>query len=204
MGEIEQLVEHGHIYAEAWVNHRASKNTIVDFGATYNFMTKIEVKRLNIISHQDTIQMKSINSAALLVSEVAKRTPIKMGRTDFVIVKMDDFDIVLGVNFLLEHKVIFILLAKCLVVTGFNPTIIQIITGQPKGVKMMLTLQLRNDLSHDESMLAAIVVVEEGNLSEPTTPCGHYKNTTMQGQKVRQGVSPHEEINHEIDFMFRD
>ena len=37
---------------------------------------------------------------------------------DFVIVKMDDFDVVLGMEFLLEHMVIPISLANCLVVTG--------------------------------------------------------------------------------------
>ena len=47
--EIEELVEHGLMYVEPWVNHRAAKNTIVDFGDTHNFMTEFEAKRLNIL-----------------------------------------------------------------------------------------------------------------------------------------------------------
>ena len=43
---------------------------------------------------------------------------------DFVIVKMDDFDVVLGIKFLLKHQVILMALAKCLVITGFDPIVV--------------------------------------------------------------------------------
>ena len=39
--------------------------------------------------------------------------------------------------------------------------------SQPKGVKIMSTLQLRKDLTHDESTLVAIATVKEGSSSEP-------------------------------------
>ena len=61
--------------------------------------------------------MKVVNSTALPITGVVKRTVVKLrewsGRADFVIVKMDDFDIVLGMEFLFEHKVIPMPLAKC-------------------------------------------------------------------------------------------
>ena len=48
--------------------------------------------------------MEVVNSTTLLILGVAKRTLIKLrnwaGQIDFVIVKMDDFDIVLRMNFL--------------------------------------------------------------------------------------------------------
>ena len=54
--------------------------------------------------------MKVVNSTTLPVLGVAKKTRIKWGtwsgQTDFVIVKMDDFDIVWWMDFLLEHKII--------------------------------------------------------------------------------------------------
>ena len=65
-------------------------------------MTKIEAKYLNILWHRDTGKMKIINLAALPLLGVVKRTPIKLwtwtGQIDFVIVKMDNFDIVLGID----------------------------------------------------------------------------------------------------------
>ena len=56
---------------------------------------------------------------------------------DLVVVRMDDFDVVLGMDFLLEHKVIPMPLAKCLVITDHNSTVI------PTSIK-----QLENDLCH--------------------------------------------------------
>ena len=129
------------MYVETWVNRRAARNTIVNSETTQNFMAKIGVKSLNILWHQDTGKMKLINLVALLVLGVAKGTPIKLkiwiGQTNFVVVKMDDFDIVLGMDFLLKQKVIPMPLTKCLVVTRSNPTIIQTNTRQLKGIKLM-------------------------------------------------------------------
>ena len=126
--EIEKSVECDLMYVEIWVNHKVARNTIVNSGATHNFMTETKAKRLNIFWHWDVGKIKIVNSTALPVLGVAKRTPIKlgiwMGQTDFVTVKMDDFDIVLRMDFLLEQKVIPIPLAKSLVITGPNPTII--------------------------------------------------------------------------------
>ena len=52
---------------------------------------------------------------------------------------MDDFYIMFGMDFLLEHKVILMPLAKSLVLMRSNPMII-LNTWQLEGVKMMLAL----------------------------------------------------------------
>ena len=52
------------MYVEIWVNHKATRNTIVDSGATHNFMKEIETKHLNILWHQDVGKMKAVNSIA--------------------------------------------------------------------------------------------------------------------------------------------
>ncbi|TYK20741.1 reverse transcriptase [Cucumis melo var. makuwa] len=52
--------------------------------------------------------MKAVNSAALPIIRLVIRTMIRLGGwsglVDFVVVKMDDFDVVLGIEFLLEHQ----------------------------------------------------------------------------------------------------
>ncbi|KAA0060453.1 hypothetical protein E6C27_scaffold22G002800 [Cucumis melo var. makuwa] len=51
--------------------------------------------------------MKAVNSVALPIVGLVKRTTIKLGGwkglVDFVVVKIDDFDVVLGMEFLIEH-----------------------------------------------------------------------------------------------------
>ena len=53
--------------------------------------------------------MKAMNSVALSIIGLVKRKVIKLegwkGPADFVVVKMDDFDVVLGMEFLLKHQV---------------------------------------------------------------------------------------------------
>ena len=46
--EQREPIEKGLMYVEAWVNHKLAKNTMVDSGATHNFMTKTEANQLNI------------------------------------------------------------------------------------------------------------------------------------------------------------
>ncbi|KAA0066835.1 gag-asp_proteas domain-containing protein [Cucumis melo var. makuwa] len=80
---------------------------------------------------KDLGKMKGVNSTALPIFGIARRMRFKLGswsgQTDFLVVKMDD----LGMEFLLEHKVIPMPLAKSLVVTGSNPTVVQ--TKRRKG-----------------------------------------------------------------------
>lgn len=56
--------------------------------------------------------------------------PLKLaewtGNVDLVVVHMDDFDVVLVMEFLLEYKVIPMPMAKCLIVTSNNLTWIYI------------------------------------------------------------------------------
>lgn len=71
----------------------------------------------------------------------------------------------------------------------------------------MSALQLRKDLSHDESTLAVIATVEEGSSSEPDLtkiprPLNGHHDVKAEGQA--KGLSPPGEINHKIDFLSRE
>ncbi|TYK18540.1 reverse transcriptase [Cucumis melo var. makuwa] len=69
---------------------------MVDSGATHNFITEAEAKRLRLSWEKDLGRMKVVNFVALPIVELVKRTVIKLrgwkGLVDFVVVKMDDFD----------------------------------------------------------------------------------------------------------------
>ncbi|KAA0066220.1 Endo-1,4-beta-xylanase A [Cucumis melo var. makuwa] len=71
------------MYVDARVNNRSTKSTMVDYGATHNFMSGVEARR----DCRTIVQLGDWN-----------------GPTYFVIVKNDDFDVMLGMEFLLEHK----------------------------------------------------------------------------------------------------
>ena len=53
--------------------------------------------------------MKVVNFEALLIVELLKMISLKLGQwigdVDFFMVRIDDFDVVLGMEFLLKHRV---------------------------------------------------------------------------------------------------
>ncbi|KAA0045212.1 uncharacterized protein E5676_scaffold1493G00430 [Cucumis melo var. makuwa] len=112
--------------------------------------------------------MKAMNSIALPVVGLVKQTMIKLGgwkgRVDFVVVKMDDFDVVLGMEFLLEHQVIPMPSARCLVITGSFPTIVQAEIRQPNGFKMISAMQLNQSCAQEEPPSVEILL---GALEKP-------------------------------------
>ncbi|KAA0034361.1 Asp_protease domain-containing protein [Cucumis melo var. makuwa] len=78
-----------------------------------------------------------MHSVALPIIGLVKRTMIRLGGwsglVNFVVVKMDDFDVVLGMEFLLEHQIIPMPLAKCLAITGSTPLLYRLTYASQMG-----------------------------------------------------------------------
>ncbi|KAA0047839.1 uncharacterized protein E6C27_scaffold133G001000 [Cucumis melo var. makuwa] len=127
-GERNIPVEKGLLYVDTWINQKQTKSTMIDSGATHNFITEAEARRLRLRWEKDSGRMKVVNFVSLPIVGLVKRTMIKLGGwkcpVDFVVVKMDDFDVVVGMEFLLEHQVILMSSARCLVITGSFPTVV--------------------------------------------------------------------------------
>ncbi|KAA0065909.1 uncharacterized protein E5676_scaffold259G00360 [Cucumis melo var. makuwa] len=142
------------LYVNSWINQKQTKSTMIDSGATHNFITEAEARRLRLHWEKDSGRMKAVNSIVLPVVGLVNQATIKLGGwkgcVDFVVVKMDDFDVVLGMEFLLEHQVIPMPSARCLVITGSFPTIVQAEIRQPNGFKMISTMQLDKSRAQKE------------------------------------------------------
>ncbi|KAA0035435.1 uncharacterized protein E5676_scaffold862G00070 [Cucumis melo var. makuwa] len=150
-GERNVPTKRGLLYVDTWINKKQTKSTMIDSSATHNFITEAEARRLRLRWEKDSRRMKVVNFVALPIVELVKRTTIKLGGwkdpVDFLVVKMDDFDVVLGMEFLLEHQVIPMPSAKCLVIIGSFPIVVQADICQPSEFKMMLTMQLDKNLA---------------------------------------------------------
>ena len=83
-----------------------------------------------------------------------------------MVVKMDDFDVVMGMEFFLEHQIIPMPSAKCLVITGSFPMIVQSDIRQPNGFKMMSAMQLDKSPTQEEPPSTAILLGVLGKLGE--------------------------------------
>ncbi|KAA0060093.1 uncharacterized protein E6C27_scaffold39G00090 [Cucumis melo var. makuwa] len=181
---------------------------MVDSGVTHNFITEAKAKRLNLRWEKDAGRMKAVNSAALPIIGLVKRTTIRLGGwsglVDFVVVKIDDFDVVLGMEFLLEHQVILMPLAKCLVITGSTPSVVQVDLRQPDGLKMISAMQLKKGLSRDEPTFMAIPLNSSENSGE-TDPkeIMHVleKYRDVMPDSLPKSLPPRRMIDHEIELV---
>ncbi|KAA0054179.1 uncharacterized protein E6C27_scaffold131G001100 [Cucumis melo var. makuwa] len=178
----------GLLYVDTWINQKQTKSTMVDYGATHNFITEAEARRLRLRWEKDSGRMKAVNSIALPIVGLVKQTTIKLGGwkgpVDVVVVKMDDFDVVLGMEFLLEHQVIPMPSAKCLAIAGSFPTVVPAEIRQPNGFKTISAMQLDKSRAQEEPPSVEILL---GALEKPgeTVP----KDTLCVPEKCH-GVMP--------------
>ncbi|TYK23130.1 uncharacterized protein E5676_scaffold142G001280 [Cucumis melo var. makuwa] len=138
-------MERGLLYVDTWINKKQTKSIMIDSDVTHNFITETEARHLRLRWEKNLGRMKVVNFVGLPIVGLVKRTVIKLGGwkcpADFVIIKMDDFNVVLGMEFLLEHQVIPMPSAKCLVITGSFHTVVQADIHQPNGFKMISAMQ---------------------------------------------------------------
>lgn len=93
----------GLIFVESIVNGVWAKS-LFDCGATHNFVTKDEATRLGLKYHKESGSLKAVNSSSMPIHGVARDVPLRLGewegKADFTVVTMDDFNVVLGLEFM--------------------------------------------------------------------------------------------------------
>ncbi|GJX87503.1 putative retrotransposon gag domain, aspartic peptidase domain protein, partial [Tanacetum coccineum] len=101
--EVPKVVGKGLHYVKATING-VKVCALVDSGATHNFVAVDEAKRLGINATKGSGTIKAVNSLAKAIHGVAKDVRAKIGEwegmIDLSVVPMDDFKVVLGLEFL--------------------------------------------------------------------------------------------------------
>ncbi|KAF2282308.1 hypothetical protein GH714_044059 [Hevea brasiliensis] len=89
---------------------------LMDTGASNNFLREEEAKRLGIPYEREMGWLKAVNSTPNLVHGVARNVKVRIGdwkgTLDFFVVSMDEYQCVLGVDFVDRVKAIPMLFAK--------------------------------------------------------------------------------------------
>ncbi|KAJ7982631.1 Retrotransposon protein, putative, Ty3-gypsy subclass [Quillaja saponaria] len=86
----------GLMFVKGHLGGKPATSVMLDTGATHNFVSEAEAKKLGLKLEKDSGRMKAVNSKSLPTAGQAKQVPVKLGtwegRVDFVVAKIDDFD----------------------------------------------------------------------------------------------------------------
>ncbi|KAK2997588.1 hypothetical protein RJ639_025186 [Escallonia herrerae] len=149
----------GLMYVDIKVNGKAIR-AMVDTGATHNYISSTEVERLGLTLEKGYGRVKAINSAAQPVAGIARSVLIKIGpyegRTNFSVVIMDDFKLILGLEFLRDTKTTVMPCTNSLVMLGNKPCVIPTISSRA-GERSISALQLKRGLKRDETTYLAML-----------------------------------------------
>ncbi|KAK2988051.1 hypothetical protein RJ640_001992 [Escallonia rubra] len=102
-GEGQASKSEGLLYMEAKLNGKLA-HVLVDTGATHNFITMGEAERLGLNVVDGGGWLKTVNAEAKPLQGMVRRVEIRLGKwkgfVDFSVARMDDFKVVLGLDFL--------------------------------------------------------------------------------------------------------
>ena len=92
----------------------------------------------------DSSYMKAFNSKAFTTARVVKQVMVKLnswqGKAEFMFAPMDDFDVVLGMEFLLAHHVIPVPTASCLMIICGDPCVVLVQNKQLEETRLISAL----------------------------------------------------------------
>ncbi|KAK3020048.1 hypothetical protein RJ639_003361 [Escallonia herrerae] len=149
----------GLMYVDIKVNGTAIR-AMVDTGATHNYISSTEVERLGLTLEKGCGRVKAINSAAQPVAGIARYVLIKIGpyegRTNFSVVIIDDFKLILGLEFLRDTKTTVMPCTNSLAMLGSKPCVIPTISLRV-GERSISSLQLKKGLKRDETTYLAML-----------------------------------------------
>uniref|UniRef100_A0A803QP31 Uncharacterized protein n=1 Tax=Cannabis sativa TaxID=3483 RepID=A0A803QP31_CANSA len=117
--------------------------------------------------------MKEVNSKAMATIGVAKKVNVKIdgweGQLDLVAVFMDDFDVVLGMEFLADMGAIPIPATGNLLIMGEKPSMVPTKVRHPLKFKLLSALQLKRGLKKKRStfvIASALYDAKAGRLNQ--------------------------------------
>ncbi|XP_059598686.1 uncharacterized protein LOC132255070 [Vitis vinifera] len=163
------------MYVEALMNGKATK-ALVDTGATHNFVSKDEARRLGLQASKEGDWLKEINSATKPSHGVAFRVTIHIGswegRVDFTVAPMDDFKMVLRMDFLQKIKAVPLpFLCSMAILEEEKPCMVPTVTEGTLKTPMLLAMQVKKGLKRKEVTYLATLKEERDDGSGRENPC---------------------------------
>ncbi|XP_021775623.1 uncharacterized protein LOC110739487 [Chenopodium quinoa] len=199
------------MYVDVWINEKKAR-AMVDTGATHNFITKREANRLGLRAVHSGGRMKAVNSEAQPTCGVAKNVSTRIGEwsgsLDFTVATMDDFELVLGMDFLHTSKAVSMPHLGSLLVTSHQPCLLRTHAQAEKGKELkgplLSVMQLKKGMRRNEPTFLATLSMKdeevEGDIPEVIGELlGEYADILP--KELPKSLPPRRAIDHSIELV---
>ena len=187
-------------------------NAMVDSGATHNFVATSEASRLDLKLVDDDSRIKAVNSKAQKIQGMAKDVMLQVGewkgKINLLCVPLDDFNLILGIDFFLKSKAALIPhLGGLMILEEKQPCFVPAVKGKAAKhgkAEMVSALQLKKGLKRgQETYLAALVEINEGHDAEvPDSVAGILKEfRDIMPSELPKELPPRRPIDHRIELL---
>ncbi|XP_022844158.1 uncharacterized protein LOC111367484 [Olea europaea var. sylvestris] len=160
----------GLMYIDVKINGKSIR-AMVDSGATHNYLACTEIERLGLVPEKGSGKVKAANSIAQQIAGVAKSMLIKAGpfegRTNLFVVQMDDFKLILGLEFFQDTKTAVLPYSNSLMIMGNKLCVIPTQVWR-MGEKSISAMQFSKGFSKNEPSFLCTLRLEE--IEEATGP----------------------------------
>ncbi|KAL5775964.1 hypothetical protein ACOSP7_013524 [Xanthoceras sorbifolium] len=197
----------GLMYLDVHINGKATR-VMVDTGATNSFVSEEEARRLGLKVSKETGWLKAVNSKARPLIGMARGVSISMGnwngKIDLTVAPMDDFEVVLGMDFLEQVKVVPLPFLRSVAILEDTPCIIPAIAKSGSKTPHLSALQVKKGLKKGEVTYLAAVKHDEGGVPTEELPkeikkvLEEYKD--IMPAELPKKLPPRREVDHQIEL----
>ncbi|KAL0345664.1 UNVERIFIED_CONTAM: Retrovirus-related Pol polyprotein from transposon [Sesamum radiatum] len=181
---------------------------IIDTGATHNYLASAQVERLGLVLEKGVGRVKAINSAAQPIAGVAKSVLIKVGplesKTNLSVVVMDDFKLILRLDFLRDTRTAVLPHVDSLMMMGAKPCVIPTLTRWT-GERNLSAMQFEKGCKRSEPSYMCILCFDEIEEASGPIPSVIKKllkefEDVMSDELLRK-LPPKRAVDHKIELV---
>ncbi|XP_074271455.1 uncharacterized protein LOC141595390 [Silene latifolia] len=182
---------------------------MIDTGDSHNFVTPDKAKRLGMKLNREGGSIKAVNSSDKPIQGVAREVAIKLddwtGKLDFTSVPMDDFKIVLEMDFLKRTPTFLVPRNGSLMMVGSKPCLMKAIEGERKLKGPLLSaMQLKRVLQKGEPTYLCTVSMKENTSAESVEPRVQEvleDNKDVMPDQLPMSLPPRRLVDHQIELI---
>ncbi|KAL0451598.1 UNVERIFIED_CONTAM: RNA-directed DNA polymerase [Sesamum latifolium] len=181
---------------------------MIDTGATHNYLASAEVERLGLVLEKGVRRVKAINSAAQPIAGVTKSVLIKVGayegKTNLSVMVMDDFKLIIGLDFLHDTRTAVLPHVDSLIMMGTKPCVIPTLAGRT-GERNLSAMQFEKGCKRSEPSYLCTLHFDEIEKASGPIP-GVIKKLLKEFEDVLpdelpRKLPPKRAVDHEIELV---